>query len=91
MSPNELARLIAKIDALATAATPGPWRGEPKRIYVNGVGGPIMSYLAGGPESTEGMKVSLGSERLADHELVAELVNAWPDFRPLLIAAVRAA
>ena len=37
-----------------------------------------MSYLAGHSTKGEGMTVSLGSERIADHELTAALRNAAP-------------
>lgn len=62
---------------LSAAATPGPWRSAPKRLVVNGQQGPIMSYLYGDANTPEGMRVSLGSERIADHDFVAALVNAF--------------
>ena len=37
-----------------------------------------MSYLAGHSTTGDGMTVSLGSERIADHELTAALRNAAP-------------
>lgn len=36
-----------------------------------------MSYLSGDRSTPEGMKVSLASERVADHHFVVALVNAW--------------
>jgi len=36
-----------------------------------------MSYLSGNHASPDGMKVSLGSERHADHYFVVALVNAF--------------
>jgi len=36
-----------------------------------------MCYLVGDRNQPEGMKVSLASERLADHHFVVTLVNAW--------------
>ena len=38
-----------------------------------------MSYFVGNILDPEGMKVSLGSERVADHQFVAALVNAYRD------------
>lgn len=69
--------LVKRLNTLSEAATPGPWRCDPKRLMVNGQPGPIMSYLAGDKSTGEGMTVSLASERHADHALVVELVNAW--------------
>ena len=68
---EELKRLLAE-------ATPGPWKAEPRRLVVGDQLGPLMSYLAGDRATTEGMTVSLGSERLVDHALVAALRNAAP-------------
>lgn len=66
------------LNDLSAKATPGVWGNEaPKRLVFQGQEGPLMSYLVGSYHSPEGMKVSLGSERLADHEFVATLVNAW--------------
>ena len=65
------------LSELSTKATPGVWKARPKRIYYNGQAGPIMSYLVGDASRPEGMRVSLGSERIADHEFVAALVNAY--------------
>ena len=75
--------LVKRLSELSAKATPGPWRDPPTptRIVYQGVQGPLMSYLTGDGESVEGMKVSLGSERVADHEFVAALVNAWRDGR----------
>jgi hypothetical protein len=75
----KLAELLTQLSA---AATPGPWKADPKRLRLpvsdgSIVDGPIMGYLAGNQHAPEGMKVSLGSERIADHEFVAELVNAF--------------
>ena len=67
------------LKALSRAATPGPWMPVIKRLTMNGQEGPLMSYLIGDISSSEGMKVSLGSERVADHEFVAALVNAYRD------------
>ena len=69
---------IDALEALLAKATPGPWRADPKRLIMNGQQGPIMSYLAGSGAEPEGMKVSLASERVADHKLVAALRNAAP-------------
>lgn len=72
---NPLKRML---DELSAKATPGVWGNEsPKRLVLAGQQGPLMSYLVGGFHSAEGVKVSLGSERVADHEFVAALVNAW--------------
>lgn len=71
----------AELDALAALlekATPGPWAADPKRLYLNGQPGPIMSYLAGNRAEPEGMKVSIASERIADHHMIAALRNAAP-------------
>lgn len=78
---SELAELIERLDELEKRATPGPWSANPKRLFVGGQEGPIMCYLAGNGAEPEGMKVSLASERLADHHFVAELRNAWPQLR----------
>jgi hypothetical protein len=76
---------LDELEALLAKATPGPWHAEPKRLVVNGQQGPIMSYLAGNAAKPEGMKVSLASERVADHQFVAALHNA----APTLIEAAR--
>ena len=76
--PASLAALCAEILELMTKATPGPWYAEPKRLVINGIEGPIMSYLAGNPSTHPGMTVSCASERIADHELIAALYNAAP-------------
>ena len=68
---------MSDLKKLSDAATPGPWSADPKRLIIGNQAGPVMSYLAGHIESPEGMKVSLGSERLADHHFVAALVNAY--------------
>lgn len=73
-SPESVTPSLAE---LSEKATPGPWKAEPKRLVVNGQQGPIMSYLYGNGSTPEGMRVSLGSERIADHEFVAALVNAF--------------
>jgi hypothetical protein len=44
-----------------------------------------MSYLVGNMASGEGTTVSLGSERVADHRLVAALVNSWREGRLTVI------
>lgn len=62
--------------------TPGPWKAEPFRLKVGDQTGPLMSYLAGGRGTVEGMTVSVASERVADHHLCA----AAPD---LLLALER--
>ena len=69
---------------LSDSATPGAWNPAPKRLEIpleNGMtaNGPIMSYMVGGPAAPAGMVVSLASERIADHKLVAALVNAYRD------------
>jgi hypothetical protein len=64
---------------LSAKATPGPWKAEPKRLVLHGMRGPLMSYLKGHKAAEEGMVVTIGSERIADHEFVAELVNAFRD------------
>ena len=69
--------LVGLLNELSEKATPGPWRAQPERVYVNGRPGPIMSYLVGDRSSGEGLKVRLASERHADHALVVALVNAW--------------
>jgi len=77
-----------KLRELHEAATPGPWNGsDPMRIQHQGVAGPIMSYLTGNRSTTEGMTVSLGSERLADHEFVRYLRNHATDIIELIEAA----
>lgn len=73
--------LYEKLCELSAKATPGPWKSNPKRLTFNGVEGPVMSYLTGDRSAGEGKIVTLGSERLADHELVAELVNAFREGR----------
>jgi len=75
-------KLVKRLTELSDAATPGLWGAEPKRLTIplsNGevAQGPVMSYLSGTISSPEGMKVSLGSERHADHHFVVALVNAW--------------
>lgn len=66
------------LDELSRQATPGVWgNASPKRIVFEGQHGPLMSWLVGDTRGPEGMKVSLGSERVADHDFVAALVNAW--------------
>ena len=77
--------LVKLLNELSAAATPGQWEAEPRRLYINGQLGPVMSYLVGNQAASEGMKVSLGSERHADHHLVAALVNAWRDDRLTVI------
>lgn len=79
---------VAELDALAEKATPGEWQANPQRLMVGNQAGPIMSYLVGTGLHPEGMKVSLGSERVADHHFVAALVNAWRTW--LRDAAVKA-
>ena len=70
--------LEEQLAILSAAATPGPWGGKsPKRIVFQGQEGPLMSYLYGDAYTPEGMRVSLGSERVADHDFVAILVNAY--------------
>jgi hypothetical protein len=74
--------LVKRLNDLSAEATPGMWQSDPKRLEIplsNGMTaqGPIMSYLVGNHAAPEGMKVSLGSERLADHYFVVALVNAW--------------
>lgn len=66
-----------KLKALSDAATPGPWMAVPGRLMIGDQEGPIMSYLRGDKGSPEGMKISLASERVADHHFVATLVNAY--------------
>ena len=74
--------LVKRLNVLSNAATPGPWDGsDPKRIVFQGQEGPLMSYLYGDASTPEGMRVSLGSERVADHWFVAALVNAWREGR----------
>lgn len=72
-------RLVKLLNDLSEKATPGPWKSPPKPVRVEhlGIKGPLMSYLVGNPTTGAGLTVSLGSERLADHEFVVELVNAW--------------
>ncbi len=72
------------LDDLSKAATPGSWNPAPKRLSIplsNGqvAEGPLMGYLVGDQTTGDGMPVSLGSERVADHRFVAELVNAYRD------------
>lgn len=66
---------------LSDRATPGVWGGTPKRLEIQTVHGivegPLMSYLVGNKGTSQGMTVSLGSERVADHLFVAALVNAY--------------
>lgn len=62
---------------LSDAATPGPWNGESFRLKIMGRDGPIMSYQVGNKAAPEGMCVSVASERVADHQFVAALVNAY--------------
>lgn len=69
---------IEELKALEANATPGPWGGKPKRLIINEQEGPIMSWQFGNGQSPEGMRVSLGSERIADHALVSALRNAAP-------------
>lgn len=81
-SRNE--RLKDLLDSLSAAATPGSWNPDPKRLTIpladgRVAQGPLMSYLVGNIAEPEGMKVSLGSERVADHRFVAALVNAYRD------------
>ena len=66
-----------KLKELSDKATPGPWKAEPKRLVIGCVEGPVMSYLYGDAAQPEGMRVSLASERHADHHFVAALVNAY--------------
>jgi hypothetical protein len=77
----KLAELLTQLSA---AATPGSWNPKPKRLTIPLEGGevaqgPLMSYLVGAPHTGPGMTVSLGSERVADHQFVAALVNAFRD------------
>lgn len=72
-----MSELFDRLYKLSHRATPGKWKAEPKRLMFGGQEGPLMSYLVGNRSQPEGMVVSLGSERVADHEFVAELVNAW--------------
>jgi len=75
-------QLLRRLAELSAKATPGPWKSAvPVRVKFAGMEGPLMSYLYGNSHATEGMKVSLGSERVADHQFVAELVNAWREGR----------
>ncbi len=72
------------LDDLSKAATPGAWNPAPKRLSIplsNGqvAEGPLMGYLVGDQTTGDGMTVSLGSERVADHRFVAALVNAYRD------------
>lgn len=81
-SASRKSELEVLLKWLSDAATPGPWNPNPKRLEIplsNGstAYGPIMSYMVGCAESQDGMKVSLGSERTADHKFVAALVNAY--------------
>lgn len=71
--------LKKQLDTLSQLATPGTWHEMPniKRVSYQGVEGPRMSYLTGGPHSVEGTVVSLGSERTYDHLFVPLLVNAY--------------
>ena len=74
--------LYEKLCELNAAATPGAWNPKPQRLRIplsDGriAEGPMMSYLVGDAAKPEGMKVSLGSERIADHQFVAALVNAF--------------
>ena len=64
-----------RLEELRKAATPGPWKAEPRRLVLDEQRGPLMSYLYGNRASTEGLCVSLASERVADHQIVAFLVN----------------
>ena len=73
-TPEKLAK---QLTALSQQATPGPWAADPRRLYIGDQAGPVMSYLYGNAGTPEGMRVSLASERHADHYFVAELVNAW--------------
>lgn len=70
-------KLKELLDNLSAAATPSAWNPNPKRLMVGGMEGPLMSYLVGDRSSADGMVVSLGSERIADHRLVAALVNSY--------------
>ena len=77
-------KLAELLKQLSDAATPGSWNPAPKRLTIplsDGriAEGPLMSYLVGGPHTAAGMTVILGSERIADHRLVAALVNAYRD------------
>ncbi len=63
---------------LSAKATPGEWKvRDLKRVEHLGLKGPLMSYLVGDRRTFEGETVSIGSERVADHEFVAALVNAF--------------
>lgn len=75
-APSE-GRTPGKMKELSDKATPGPWMAVPARLIIGDHEGPIMSYLRGDIGSPDGMKVSLGSERVADHYFVAALVNAY--------------
>ena len=85
-------QLVQQLDRLSADATPGTWNPNPKRLEIQTahgiVDGPIMSYMVGSQASAQGMTVSLGSERIADHEFVAALVNAWREGRLTVIASV---
>lgn len=84
--------MVKRLKRLSREATPGIWKPVPKRLEIQTahgiVEGPIMSYMVGSQSTTQGMTVSLGSERIADHEFVAELVNAWRDGRLVVIPSV---
>lgn len=82
---EELERLIE----WEKVVTPGPWKADPKRLTINGQQGPIMCYLAGDASQPEGMKVSLASERLADHHFIAALRNFFPSLRDMTQSAER--
>lgn len=86
---DDTRELERRLRELLEKATPGEWKPVIKRLVMNGQEGPLMSYLLGTRASPDGMKVSLGSERVADHELVAELHNAAPVLL-LSLAAQRA-
>ena len=84
--------LVKRLTELSAAATPGTWRADPKRLEIDTphgkLEGPIISYLVGNKGTAPGQTVSLGSERIADHEFVAALVNAWRDGRLYCIQEV---
>ena len=82
--------LVKLLNNLSEAATPGTWNPAPRRLTIKlrdgtVAQGPMMSWLVGNTASAEGMKVSLGSERVADHRLVAALVNSWREGRLTVI------
>lgn len=81
--------VIAEIEGLMRACTPGEWAADPRRLIIQTPSGdregPVMSYLAGNPATGPGMTLSVASERHADHHLIAATHNALP----ALLAAAR--